>query len=71
VFLLVIVLPVSTGKVYIVFTTEELVAYFKAKSQADFGIARLVNFTNKDRYYPIPFDEYKLDPVKMYQNLGY
>lgn len=53
------------------FSTTELVTYFKAKSQADFGIAKLSNFTNKDRYYPIPFDEVKLDPVKMYQNPGY
>ncbi|MXV14097.1 RagB/SusD family nutrient uptake outer membrane protein [Pedobacter sp. HMF7056] len=53
------------------FTTEELVTYFKSKSQADFGIAKLSNFSTKDRYYPIPFDEYKLDPVKMYQNPGY
>lgn len=53
------------------FTTEELVAYFKAKSQADFGIPKLANFNTKDRYYPIPFDEYKLNPEKMYQNPGY
>lgn len=53
------------------FTTEELVAYFKAKPQSGFGSAILANFTAKDRYYPIPFDEYKLDPVKMYQNPGY
>jgi hypothetical protein len=53
------------------FTTEELVTYFRGKSQADFGIAKLANFAAKDRYYPIPFDEYKLDPVKMYQNSGY
>lgn len=53
------------------FTTDELVSYFKSKSQADFGIPKLANFTTKDRYFPIPFDEYKLDPVKMYQNPGY
>lgn len=53
------------------FTTDELVAYFRSKPQADFGSAILANFTTKDRYYPIPFDEYKLDPVKMYQNPGY
>ncbi|MCC8424719.1 RagB/SusD family nutrient uptake outer membrane protein [Mucilaginibacter sp. UR6-11] len=53
------------------FTTDELVAYFKAKNPADFGAVQLANFTTKDRYYPIPFDEYKLDPVKMYQNPGY
>jgi hypothetical protein len=53
------------------FTDAELIAFFKAKSQADFGIAKLANFTTKDRYFPIPFDETKLDPVKMYQNAGY
>jgi hypothetical protein len=53
------------------FTTDELVAYFKAKNPADFGAVQLANFTTKDRYYPIPFDEYKLDPIKMYQNPGY
>ncbi|WP_443947586.1 RagB/SusD family nutrient uptake outer membrane protein [Pedobacter sp. AW1-32] len=53
------------------FTTPELVAYFKAKSQSNFGNARLSNFTTKDRYFPIPFDEVQLDPAKMYQNPGY
>lgn len=53
------------------FTTAELVSYFQSKSQADFGAVQLSNFNTKDRYYPIPFDEYKLDPVKMYQNPGY
>jgi hypothetical protein len=53
------------------FTTEELVAFFRAKSQGDFGQAKLSNFTTKDRYYPIPLDENKLDPAKMYQNPGY
>lgn len=53
------------------FTTDELVTYFKSKNQADYGAAQLSNFSTKDRYYPIPFDEYKLDPVKMYQNPGY
>jgi hypothetical protein len=53
------------------FSTDELVAYFRAKKQTDFGLAQLANFATKDRYYPIPFDEYKLNPVKMYQNPGY
>jgi hypothetical protein len=53
------------------FSTTELVNYFKAKSQANFGSAVLSNFSTKDRYYPIPFKEYNLDPVKMYQNPGY
>ena len=53
------------------FNTTDLVSYFKAKSQANFGSAVLSNFSTKDRYYPIPFKEYNLDPVKMYQNPGY
>ncbi|PAW93133.1 RagB/SusD family nutrient uptake outer membrane protein [Mucilaginibacter sp. MD40] len=53
------------------FTTDELVNYFKGKSQSNFGIAKLANFSSKDRYFPIPFDEYKLNPEKMYQNPGY
>ncbi len=53
------------------YNATELVAYFKTKSQADFGNAQLSNMTTKDRYYPIPFDEYQLDPARMYQNAGY
>lgn len=53
------------------FNDAELVAYFHAKKQTDFGLAKLANFSTKDRYFPIPFDETKLDPVKMYQNPGY
>jgi len=53
------------------FNDAELVSYFHAKSQANFGFAQLVNFGTKDRYFPIPFNETKLDPVKMYQNPGY
>ena len=53
------------------FTTDELVNYFHSKSQEDYGNAKLANFSAKDRYYPIPFDEYKLNPEKMYQNPGY
>ena len=53
------------------FTTDELVAYFHSKSQANFGSALLSNFTTKDRFFPIPFNETKLNPVKMYQNPGY
>ncbi|NHA02976.1 RagB/SusD family nutrient uptake outer membrane protein [Mucilaginibacter sp. HC2] len=53
------------------FTTDELVTYFHSKKQADFGSALLSNFSTKDRYFPIPFNETKLDPVKMYQNPGY
>lgn len=53
------------------YDAQGLVTYFKAKSQADFGNAQLSNITTKDRYYPIPFDEYQLDPTRMYQNPGY
>lgn len=53
------------------FTAAELVTYLKAKPQASYGIAKLSNVTTKDRYFPIPFDEVKLDPAKMYQNPGY
>jgi hypothetical protein len=53
------------------FNAQDLVIYFKTKSQADFGIPKLTNFTTKDIYFPIPFDEYKLNPEKMYQNPGY
>lgn len=53
------------------YDAQELVNYFKAKSQTDYGNAQLSNITTKDRYYPIPFDEYQLDPQRMYQNPGY
>lgn len=53
------------------YTAEELVAYFKQKDQADYGNAKLSNISTKDRYFPIPFDEHKLNPEKMYQNPGY
>jgi hypothetical protein len=43
----------------------------QSKSQSDYGISRLTNCGTKDIYYPIPFDEWKLDPEKMYQNPGY
>jgi len=54
-----------------VYNPEELVTYFKKKEQANYGNAKLSNISTKDRYFPIPFDEYKLDPIKMYQNPGY
>lgn len=50
---------------------QGLVDYFKKKNQADYGNAKLSNISTKDRYFPIPFDEYKLNPEKMYQNPGY
>lgn len=53
------------------FTINELITYMRSKSQADYGKAKLSNFGLKDQYFPIPFDEYKLDPVKMYQNPYY
>ncbi len=53
------------------FTPVELVAYVGSKAQADFGAARLINFGPKDYYYPIPLDEVKLNPERMYQNPGY
>ena len=53
------------------FNANELVTYFKTKPQSDYGNAKLANISTKDRYFPIPFDEVKLDPVKMYQNPGY
>jgi len=53
------------------FTAEELVTYIKNKTQDDYGASKLVNIGTKDIYFPIPFDEWKLDPTKMYQNPGY
>jgi hypothetical protein len=53
------------------FNAEQLVEYFKAKKQADYDNSPLANITSKDYYFPIPFNEFKLDPVKMYQNPGY
>lgn len=53
------------------FTPQEFVDYFKAKTQADYGLAKISNIGTKDYYYPIPYDEYKLNPEKMYQNQGY
>jgi hypothetical protein len=53
------------------FNPDELVAYFHAKSQANFDNSPLTNCTTKDYYFPIPYNEFKLDPEKMYQNPGY
>lgn len=53
------------------FKTDELVNYMHAKKQDDYGISNLKNFGTKDIYYPIPYDEWKLNPDKMYQNPGY
>lgn len=53
------------------FKPDELVAYFKAKSQADYNNSPLSNISTKDYYFPIPLSEYKLNPEKMPQNPGY
>ncbi len=53
------------------FNPTELVNYFKAKNQADYDNSPLNNITTKDYYFPIPFNEVKLDPAKMVQNPGY
>ncbi len=50
---------------------QDFVSYFKSKKAADYGISDLNNVSAKDIYFPIPFDEHKLDPEKMYQNQGY
>ena len=33
--------------------------------------SNLQNFTETDIYYPIPYDEWLLNPEGMYQNEGY
>ncbi len=53
------------------FNPTELVNYFKGKSQADYDNSPLTNISTKDYYFPIPYNEVKLNPEKMYQNLGY
>jgi hypothetical protein len=53
------------------FTADELVAYFRAKNQADYNNSPLTNITTKDYYFPIPLNEIKLNPEKMPQNPGY
>jgi hypothetical protein len=53
------------------YTIDDLVTYFHSKSQARWGNAKPTNFSKKDQYYPIPFDENKLNPTGMYQNEGY
>jgi len=53
------------------YNPQELVDYFSKKDQANYGNAKLANISVKDRYFPIPFDEYKLNPERMYQNIGY
>ena len=53
------------------FSTEELKTYIHSKKSADYGISDINNFGDKDIYFPIPYDEWKLDNEKMYQNPGY
>jgi len=53
------------------FSINDLVTYMHSKNQADWGLASIANFGTKDEYYPIPYAENILDPVKMYQNPGY
>jgi hypothetical protein len=53
------------------FNINDLVTYMHAKNQADWGLAQVANFSTKDEYFPIPYSEYILDPVRMYQNSGY
>lgn len=53
------------------FTPTEFVSFIKSKSQDDYGASQLSNAGTKDIYFPIPFDEWKLDTEKMYQNDDY
>lgn len=52
-------------------TLGELKTFIHNKNQEDYGISNIKNFGDKDIYYPVPFDEVKLNPEKMYQNPGY
>ena len=53
------------------FSINDLVTYIKGKNPADWGLANINNFTTKDEFYPIPYNEVILDPKRMYQNPGY
>lgn len=53
------------------FMPSELVDYMHSKDQEDYNISNLQNFTETDIYYPIPYDEWLLNPEGMYQNEGY
>ena len=53
------------------FKPQELVTYIQSKSQLDYNNSPLINCSTKDYYFPIPVNETRLDPVKMYQNPGY
>lgn len=53
------------------FNADELVQFFRSKSQANYDNSPLTNCTTKDYYFPIPYNEVKLNPETMYQNPGY
>ncbi|MBH2005109.1 MAG: RagB/SusD family nutrient uptake outer membrane protein [Sphingobacteriia bacterium] len=53
------------------FNATELVSYIRSKNQADYNNSPLTNCTTKDYYFPIPLNEVKLNPAKMFQNPGY
>lgn len=53
------------------FNATQLVDYFHSKSQADYDNSPLSNISTKDYYFPIPFNEFKLNQKTMYQNPGY
>lgn len=53
------------------FTPSELVDYMHSKNQDDYNESNLQNFTETDVLYPIPYDEWLLNPEGMYQNDGY
>jgi hypothetical protein len=53
------------------FSINDLVTYIHSKNPADWGLANIANFSTKDEYYPIPYNETILDPKRMYQNPGY
>lgn len=53
------------------FNPDELVAFFKAKDQANYDNSPLSNINDEGLLFSIPLAEYKLNPEKMYQNDGY
>lgn len=53
------------------FNINDLVTYIHSKNAADWGLANIANFSTKDEFYPIPYNETILDPKRMYQNPGY
>jgi hypothetical protein len=53
------------------FSINDLVTYIHGKNPADWGLANIANFSTKDEFYPIPYNETILDPKRMYQNPGY